>query len=517
MKQYEIFELAYHCPAPESDFVHVDLVAEFVYGEHTTKVFGFYAGEGIYKLRFLPLYPGKYTYRVSGCISCCGEVVCEPADTNRHGPVYADGVNFKTADGQWFYPFGTTIYALVHQEASLIQQTLETLRTAPFNKVRTCVFPKHYIYNENEPQCFPFEKKADGSWDTTHPVFEFWDNLEVQIQNLDNLGIQCDLILFHPYDCWGLSKFPMEDALTYLNYLIRRLAAFPNIWWSLANEYELLGMYSQEDWQTFAAFIGARDPYRHLLSCHNVLKEWDCADPHISHASLQSNRLMEVSQKIAKNGKPVVVDECRYEGNIPLDWGNISAFELVHRFWTVCVQGGYCSHGETYINDRNILWWSKGGQLVGESPERIRFLRKIVEILPGPIMYAGRDFGPEMLEGLKQAVAANMPLTPFMKLLASAEPQIALDHLTSSKELIGHCDDEVYLKYYGRNCSSVGELDLPTEHHYQIDVIDVWEMTVTTVLENAIGSVKIPLPGKEGIAVLATRQGSTHSLRQNNS
>lgn len=37
------------------------------------------------------------------------------------------------------------------------------------------------------------------------------------------------------------ATMPREDNLIYLDYLIRRLAAFPNVWWSLANEYDLCG------------------------------------------------------------------------------------------------------------------------------------------------------------------------------------------------------------------------------------------------------------------------------------
>jgi hypothetical protein len=36
-----------------------------------------------------------------------------------------------------------------HQSEELQRQTLETLRTAPFNKIRMCVFPKSYEYNHS--------------------------------------------------------------------------------------------------------------------------------------------------------------------------------------------------------------------------------------------------------------------------------------------------------------------------------------------------------------------------------
>lgn len=81
--------------------------------------------------------------------------------------------------------------------------------------------------------------------------------------------------------------------------------------------------------------------------------------------------------------KPIVFDEICYEGNIPDGWGNISAEELVRRYWEAAVRGTYPGHGETYLGHDGILWWSYGGKLYGESPARIAFLRKILEETPG--------------------------------------------------------------------------------------------------------------------------------------
>ena len=79
-----------------------------------------------------------------------------------HGMVRAEGTHFRYEDGTWFYPFGTTVYALIHQPESLIDQTMATLARAPFNKVRMCIFPKDFDYNKNEPEFFAFEKDGEG-------------------------------------------------------------------------------------------------------------------------------------------------------------------------------------------------------------------------------------------------------------------------------------------------------------------------------------------------------------------
>ena len=65
-------------------------------------------------------------------------------------------------------------------------------------------------------------------------------------------------------------------------------------------------------------------------------------------------------------------------------------------------------------------------------------------------------------------------------------------------------EEQVYLKYYARHCTSIGALKLPEDKKYKVEMIDVWEMTRTTLLEHASGDVEVKLPGKEGIALLAT-------------
>ena len=89
--------------------------------------------------------------------------------------------------------------------------TLKTLAEAPFNKIRFCVFPKsYYIANKNEPERFPFLKNNEGKFDFNRPDLAFWRHFEQQVLELQKLGIEADLILWHPYDRWGFAE--MCDA-----------------------------------------------------------------------------------------------------------------------------------------------------------------------------------------------------------------------------------------------------------------------------------------------------------------
>lgn len=206
-----------------------------------------------------------------------------------HGIVRAVDTHFEYEDGTIYYPFGTTVYALLYQEMGVYEQTMNTLQNAPFNKIRFCIFPKHYEWNYNEPSFFPFER--DGRrWDTKHPCEAYWKFLEETIVRLDDMGIQADLILFHPYDRWGFSKLTKEEAINYLDYAVRRLSKYQNIWWSLANEYDLLE-YEKKDWECFAAFIRKNDIYKHLLSNHNAVHFWDFSNPDTTHVCLQTENV----------------------------------------------------------------------------------------------------------------------------------------------------------------------------------------------------------------------------------
>ncbi len=509
MKLYERMELTFRGEVLKNDWARVDLSAVFQNGEEEVKVKGFYDGDGVYKVRFLPLKTGTWSWKVTGILEASGqeECVAGEAEEGLHGPVRARGMHFSYEDGTRFAPFGTTIYAMLHQERERIDQTFATLAKAPFNKVRLCVFPKHYDFNHNEPEFYAFEKDGD-KWDVGRPSIAFWHHFEEGLARLEKMGIQADLILFHPYDRWGFSSLTQAENLEYLDYLLRRLAAFPNVWWSLANEYDFcLGHKTVEDFEEIEEYVASHDPYHHLLSNHNCFKHWDFTRPNVTHACIQTKDLTKVTFWREQYRKPVVIDECAYEGDIPHFWGSISGREMTARFWRVVTSGAYCTHGETFLDDQEVLWWAKGCVLKGESPKRIAFLKALVEELPGPI--DSESLGMEILAGIKreqeETVLANMPeeFRSFAKAFLRMDEVSRMGFCGSEHCWQGHCGELAYLYYYDLRCCSRDVLHLPETHTYRIEIIDTWEMTRQTLLAGVKGQVEVNLPGKEGTAVLA--------------
>src|SRR5581483_952988 len=390
--RWNVFELTFAGPSDGNPFTDVQLGAVFTLEHRSVAVDGFYDGGATYKVRFMRDTEGTWSYTTHSNIAALsghsGSFPCVPALAGEHGPVsIRNQHHFAHADGTPYFPFGTTCYAWVHQPEELQQQTLDTLRSAPFNKIRMCIFPKHYEYNRNEPPLYPFERNAAGISDFTRFNPSHFAHIEKRIAELRALGIQADLILFHPYDRWGYATMPPEADDRYLRYVLARMSAYANIWWSMANEFDLMKAKSVSDFDRFFHIVEQHDPVNHLRSIHFSHTMYDYSQPWVTHACLQSSKFESAAEWLDEFQKPVLFDEVGYEGNLNRRWGNLSGEEMVRRFWLGAVSGCYVTHGETYLpadaamdeNATPTLWWSHGGTLHGTSSARIAFLRKLVE------------------------------------------------------------------------------------------------------------------------------------------
>jgi hypothetical protein len=521
IEKWDYFELSLKGPADGNPFLDVELAAEFTAGEQTVRVDGFYDGEGIYKLRFMPGAEGQWTYvthsNAPALNGLRGELTCTPAAGGNHGPVrVVNQLHFAYADGTPYKPVGTTCYVWNLQGDALEEKTLRTLDTAPFNKMRMCVFPKRYTYNSNEPPSYPFVAKFTGTlnapWSRemvdayrTQPPPDLWDlerfnpqyfqHLEQRILDLQKRGIEADLIVFHPYDygAWGFDRMPAAVNDRYLKYLVARLGALRNLWWSFANEYDLFLDHTMADWDHYMQYVQQIDPYDHLRSTHNCFAFYDHRKPWVTHCSVQNANMYRVQVWQKMYQKPVVVDECCYEGNINMLWGDLSPEKMTHRFWTGFVQGGYVGHGETYLNDREELWWSKGGELIGASVPRIAFLRKVFEQAPNLSPLEKIDNESVNLMGMdKGNIFAAPSDRPVDRIIAEGRWNCTAG---------GYHEDDYFIFYFGSHQPAIRYFNLPQDATFRVDVIDTWNMTIETIAQNASGPIRVPMPSQKYMAI----------------
>ncbi len=113
VERWDCLELTFPGPVDGNPFTDYTLRGLFQGESETIKTDGFYDGDGLYRIRFMPYGTGEYRYTVQasfgktwdGCFT-----VTEAAPGN-HGPVHVhSGYYFSYADGTPFYPLGTTCY-----------------------------------------------------------------------------------------------------------------------------------------------------------------------------------------------------------------------------------------------------------------------------------------------------------------------------------------------------------------------------------------------------------------------
>ena len=153
---------------------------------------------------------------------------------------------------------------------------------------------------------------------------------------------------------------------------------------------------------------------------------------------------------------------------MPHVWGNLTATAMVERFWDATTRGGYMGHGETYLHPEDILWWSKGGVLHGESPARIAFLRDILADTP------------------------------------------TLDPLTmepgwDNNRLAGRAG-EYYLQYFGNRQPGFRDIQLPEGATFRADLIDTWNMEVIPIEGEFSGKCRISFPETRAWMALRVRK-----------
>jgi len=481
VEQWGVFEFKAQGTSAGNPFVDVQFGARFTMGHRSVDAAGFYDGNGVYKVRFSPDMVGRWSFETASNVSelagLAGGFECVAPAAGNRGPVgTAHQFHFQYADGTPYFPFGTTCYSYGFIGAPYGDETLKNLKEAGFNKVRICLPPKGL--GKLQPVAMPFERMgeapapgaenlADNSsskekFDLTRLNPAYFEHFESRIQDLMAAGIEADVILFHPYDAWGFKSMGQEADDRYLRYAVARLSAYRNVWWSIANEYDLVRSKTMTDWDRFFRIVQESDPYSRLRSIHHSRVVYDHSKPWCTHASLQEYDFEKSPERMAAWNKPIIYDEIQYEGNISRRWGNLSPEEMTHRFWRATVYGVYATHGETYMVTDGSPVWSDAGTLHGTSPARITYLRKLLERSGTTGLMAGEN--------------------PYY--LNAGDP------------------GTVILYYFDYHCVGEYEFPLPEKVAFKATMIDPWAMTESPLPGTFSGKSKITLSGKPYMAVL---------------
>jgi len=107
IERWGIFEIVLNGPKDGNPFIDVTLSAVFSYQNRALEPDGFYDGEGVYRIRFMPDIPGDWQYVTKSNVPELdghqGQFTCVAASDGNHGPVRVNNVfHFAYADGTPF-------------------------------------------------------------------------------------------------------------------------------------------------------------------------------------------------------------------------------------------------------------------------------------------------------------------------------------------------------------------------------------------------------------------------------
>lgn len=137
-ERWDLYEVTLHGPSDGNPFVDYWVKGIFSCQCDNTEVEGFYDGDGVYKVRFMPSFCGEYCFTVTSNFGepQLGSFTVTPASAGNHGPVRIRGHHFEYEDGTPFFPVGTTSYVWTWQPLIVQEKTLKTLSEGYFNKMR---------------------------------------------------------------------------------------------------------------------------------------------------------------------------------------------------------------------------------------------------------------------------------------------------------------------------------------------------------------------------------------------
>lgn len=112
-ERWSPMELCLQGPSQGNPFMEQSVTAVFRCSNEEVTVSGFYDGDGVYRVRFMPSFQGTYSFTVTSTFSqpLEGTFQVTPATGQNHGMVrVANTWHLAYEDGTPYYSVGTTCY-----------------------------------------------------------------------------------------------------------------------------------------------------------------------------------------------------------------------------------------------------------------------------------------------------------------------------------------------------------------------------------------------------------------------
>lgn len=385
----------------ENPYREVEVTATFTGPEEERiSTRAFWDGGRDYTVRFTPTAPGEWRYETSSNVNDDGlrtEGELTVSEGNAPGFVRRDPdrpYHFVHDDGTPYFMFGTTYYDLMMNAMAgeRWRKAIDSAHHYGINKLRVCALPMN-----SEKSFYPFISGFAGSHpdslDTDRLQLAYWRKLDTVIAYAAARDVKVDLMPFGTEA--GYYAADTTDDEGYLRYLIARYAAYPNVVWTLVNEwnYRTRVGVPKPYWNRMGRLLESEDPWqkdqngapRHLSVHQQTRIDWQFGNyDWPSHVIIQLGvrngqgtmedewDLNNVEQPAYREGDawgnagilfnrqygmPVVNDEFGYigeprdraaaaPGTDKEDWPRLTRRRHRNILWGIYLAGGYGSAGD---------------------------------------------------------------------------------------------------------------------------------------------------------------------------
>ncbi len=268
--KYRLFEVLLNASGSQANpYTDVHLSAQF-YGPvgEQVQVEGFWYGDQVWRIRFMPTSIGRWTFVTSSDDSAMsdisGEFNCVPSEHPGILLVNPDHpYTFMLSEGSPFFWMGETAWYLMSNEISYADGTFQTYvdqrARQKFNNIHFVLGTGGLPYGTKNP-----ENEGGPLWISQiegriNPRFFEW--MDKRIAYLDSVNMA-----FGFFITWSqhMKTFSKEEYERFERYLIARYAAYPLLYWVVVGEFDEVKL--NKEYIYHGTVINDRDPYGHLIT-----------------------------------------------------------------------------------------------------------------------------------------------------------------------------------------------------------------------------------------------------------
>ncbi|OON97296.1 MAG: hypothetical protein ATN31_08390 [Candidatus Epulonipiscioides saccharophilum] len=296
-KQYDTIDIIFQAKFDSNFNPFTNLTFEAIIekdGVFLQNSFGVYNGETDFLLRLSFCEAGLYTYKILSNLSDLDGQIGEISvieNNAKHGPLALNSNNktklyYKDGSPYQLYAFECDwLFAIdYHEKTNQLQQLIDYFSDNHVNQIIMNVYANNlrfggeaWILDENmdpahnlgdDESIFPF-KGSNSNPDFTALNVDFFKHLDKVIRLLDDKNIISHLMIYvwNKQVNWPEAYSVLDDM--YFDYVVKRYAAFSNIFWDVSKEALAYGKCDANYIIDRTLRLKKMDPYKRLITVHD--------------------------------------------------------------------------------------------------------------------------------------------------------------------------------------------------------------------------------------------------------